>query len=156
MVDNGIMEVAEAKDVLPSPFYPNKTEIKDWFKDWTTWIFLFKGFLITGGILLVGYLGYNYFNSGLSNTDPGSPTSESTVQPDVTISDRIYNILLSVKRSMNPLNWIRGNNVPIESQEILFQERQSDINSWDTRYYPHTPHSPYDSIWKRIRILIRG
>jgi len=154
MVENNVMDVLNSKEVT-SPVVNDEPKSLPIPSIWSNWLWILGSALGIVTLTYFSYLCYSYFY-GVHGSSITPASDASTVQPEIALSDRIHNILLSVKRKLNPINWFRGSIVPIETQERLFIERQMDMNTYDKRYYPHTSYNLYDSIWKKLKLLVVG
>ena len=181
MTGNNILDIASDKDWYPSPLNL-KTNMQEpsYFWSWSSWFWIIGGVFAISGLAYSGYLGYNYYQSIYHPTIypdsapgtppvipqlPPQPPQSNIIIPAVVhateeasegySSEGIIAVLGSVKRALNPYQWWE-NMKSNPSSEILFRSQQSELNTFNNRYYPFTADDPFKSWHERIRTKMFG
>lgn len=142
-------------------------EYTPWYKDSTTWLWIFG----IGCTIGLAYFGYKLIfdptiiggiDPNINN--PGSPGPSGTVNsPDITIAENVsrdYTRIITkpfrfIGNKLNPFNYVLTAN-ELNNQYQYFMDVQNDPAYANRNYYPFTENNPFDPWYKKVKTAVFG
>jgi hypothetical protein len=169
--DKGIDLTKFSNDWFKNPFKVT-VEVSPWYKDLSSWLWI-GGIICTVGVSYAGYKWmtdplfldniFSYFkgNPTIDNTPPTPPNNGGAGDGGIVLKDLrtkasdFSQKLLGSYKYLTPSYWLH---VPSYAQENYeyFMSQQSNVNTYDNKFYPYTEVNPHNSWLKSLRIKILG
>lgn len=93
---------------------------------------------------------------------PPTPPVDPAASPPPPGGDAVASMLAAMSsartftsRVVNPYNWF-SDSTHIQAATAQFMADQQAPNLVNKRFYPYTPHMPYESFWDKIKLRVFG
>jgi hypothetical protein len=161
------------RELYKSPFNINlNTNTLPWYRDLSTWFWI-AGIAGTLGFVYCGYkfitdplFLHDWFSSKVTKSTnipltEITPPSDGSITPTINeggIAKSIVTFITAGYSKLNPFNWFSAPYAPgaDKSAAAAFYQRQSELNTFDNRFYPFTNVNPHSPWYTRLKILMFG